>query len=86
MLARLSFTFAVDLHARAVDHQMDRFAVANARQLDLERLRTAEQRCAVRRGQGGEPGRRLCAKPCRARSGRWNTLLRPSNAWISASL
>ncbi|CAN0627565.1 protein of unknown function [Burkholderia multivorans] len=49
-----SFTLAVDLHARAADHQMDRFAIAGDRQLDLECLRTAAQGCVVRHGQGGE--------------------------------
>ena len=49
MLAHLPFALAVDLYAGAVDHQMNRLAVANDRQLNLKRLRTT-----ARHGQGGE--------------------------------
>jgi len=54
MLAHLPLAFAVDFHAGAVDHQMDRIAVANDRKLDFKRLRAAAQRRVVRHGQGGE--------------------------------
>ena|GEM_PF-4148445 len=54
MLTDLPFAFAVDLHARAVDHQMNRVAVANDRQLYIKGLCAATQRRVVRYWQGGE--------------------------------
>ena len=54
MLTYLPFALAVDFHAGAVDYQMDRLAVANDRQLDFKRLRTAAERRVTRHGQGGE--------------------------------
>lgn len=54
MLAHLPFAFTADLHARAVDHQMNRFAVTHARQLNFQRLRATTERRVVRNGQGSE--------------------------------
>ncbi|EDT41957.1 hypothetical protein BamMEX5DRAFT_2290 [Burkholderia ambifaria MEX-5] len=86
VLAHLPFAFAVDLHAGAVDHQMDRLAVVNDRQLDLKRLRTAAERRVIRHGQGGESQFAQALREALQRAQRQaNTVLMPSSAWISVT-
>ncbi|AOJ91198.1 hypothetical protein WS87_31205 [Burkholderia sp. MSMB0856] len=54
-MARLEHVpFAVDLHARTVARQMDRVAVVNDRQLDLECLRAKAQRRVAWYRQGSQ--------------------------------
>ncbi len=61
MLAHRPFAFAVDLHTRAVDHQIDRFVVAKDRQLDLKStLPTILCRPAALRERRFDPAMGLC--------------------------
>ncbi len=83
-LAHLQFALAAELHARAVDRQMDR---PNNMNLYLKGLPSATQCRIVRHGQGSETRScRLSAKPCSVRSGKWNLVLMLGSSWSSRSL
>ncbi|KWC30333.1 hypothetical protein WL48_17525 [Burkholderia ubonensis] len=54
MLANLPFAFAVDLHARAVDNQVQQFATMDDRQFHPQRLCTTAHGRVIRYRQIGE--------------------------------